>query len=784
MKKAIILLLLLNSQLGISQELTQSIRGKITEKGTQLPLTGVNIYLVDDNIGAISDEDGNFYIENIPIGRKNIVFSLIGFNSIPLQNISLFTGKELVLNIEMEESLSILDGVTVTAKTEIKDRQEVNFLKEVGVKDFSFDETNRFAGALGDPSRMVTSFAGVQAGSDARNDIIIRGNSPIGLLWRLNDFNIPNPNHFGYLGTTGGPVSILNNNMLDKSNFMIGAFPSNYGNLNSGAFDLKLRTGNPNKHEFIGQIGFNGLELGAEGPLSKNSSATYLVNFRYSTLEFMDAIGFGSGWGAVPQYKDLTFVVDIPLGRKYGKINIFGIGGSSYIEMLKKNNKDADYNKGANLDTYFGSNMGVMGISHIYYFNENINQKVGVSIDGLSNSTKLDSLNTDGSVAKLKYGNKSHEINMNLFYNLTFKLSKKDLIKTGIYYKRTTVSLLDSVFVLNNNEYLELTDTKGSSSLTEMYVNYQHKLSEDLVTNVGVHYQYLKLNGANSIEPRLGIKYKLGKSTIFGGYALTSQSQPLVVYFYQTKQNDGSFSLTNKNLGFTKSHHFNIGFERLFFNNWNMKVELYNQYIFDVPVETKDSYISLLNQGADFGTAYSDSLVNNGSGKNYGIDITLERYFTDNFYMLTTASFYNSSYKGSDNIERNTAFNGGYSLGVVTGYEMYLRKNMLLNFNIKYTQSGGNRYSEILLEKSRQKGYEVRDYDNAFAFQFSTYLRLDFRVSFKYMGSKVSQEWAIDIQNATNRDNVFRYAYNPVSKEIETEYQQGLFPMFTYRVYF
>jgi hypothetical protein len=145
---------------------------------------------------------------------------------------------------------------------------------------------------------MASNFAGVSGANDARNDIIIRGNSPSGLLWQLEGLNIPNPNHFGSLSSTGGPVSMLNNNVLDKSDFMTSAFPAQYGNALSGVFDLSLRNGNNEKYEFLGQVGFNGFELGAEGPFSKNSKSSFLINYRYSTLALFQQIGINFGTGS------------------------------------------------------------------------------------------------------------------------------------------------------------------------------------------------------------------------------------------------------------------------------------------------------------------------------------------------------------------------------------------------------------------------------------------------------------------------------------------------------
>lgn len=183
----------------------------------------------------------------------------------------------------------------------------------MSARQLSTDEAFRYAGTRSDPSRMAQNFAGVSGTNDGRNDIIIRGNSPVGVLWRMDGIDIPNPNHFSTLGATGGPVSILNINTLKNSDFLTSAFPAQYGNALAGVFDLKLRNGNNEKNEFIGQLGFNGFEFGAEGPLNKNSKASYLVNYRYSMVAALQSIGLNFGTGsATPYYQNSTFKINIP----------------------------------------------------------------------------------------------------------------------------------------------------------------------------------------------------------------------------------------------------------------------------------------------------------------------------------------------------------------------------------------------------------------------------------------------------------------------------------------
>ncbi len=278
-----------------------------------------------------------------------------------------------------------------------------NDLAVVSARSFNVDDTKRYAGALGDPSRMAANFAGVVGGNDSRNDIVVRGNSPTGMLWQLEGLNIPNPNHFGALVSTGGPVSILNNNNLDKSDFMTSAFPAQYGNATAGVFDLKLRDGNNQKREFMGQVGFNGFEFGAEGPFSKTSKASYILNYRYSTLAIFQALGIEFGTGSnTPLYQDLNFKVSVPLSKK-SKLIAFGIGGSSEVDLLGSEadlNEDNDLYGSENQDSYPRYKTWITGISFETNLSSRTFMKATVGYSATSENFYADSLvrNTENEV--------------------------------------------------------------------------------------------------------------------------------------------------------------------------------------------------------------------------------------------------------------------------------------------------------------------------------------------------------------------------------------------------
>jgi hypothetical protein len=197
-------------------------------------------------------------LKNVPLGRQSFQTSYLGYKNYNISNIEVNAGKELVLDIHLEESVTALEEISVTGY-----KNKTIGINEMSVSSrmFSVEETGRYAGSLNDVSRMATNYAGVTNADDSRNDIVIRGNSPSGLLWRLEDMEIPSPNHFTSVGSSGGPISMLNYNVIANSDFMSGAFPAEYGNATSGIFDIKLRNGNNSKREYMAQVGALGTEF-------------------------------------------------------------------------------------------------------------------------------------------------------------------------------------------------------------------------------------------------------------------------------------------------------------------------------------------------------------------------------------------------------------------------------------------------------------------------------------------------------------------------------------------
>ncbi len=788
MKRCFILFFLFLVLNSYTQTITQTIKGVVVDKQSQTPIPGAIIQVVNSNplLGTSTNEQGEFKITNVPIGRLQIKIQVISYKEKYI-TINLNAGKESITNIELEES--VIQGQEVVVIAEQDKTKTNNKMSTVSSRLFSAEEAARYAGSRNDPARMAANFAGVSGANDSRNDIIIRGNSPIGILWRLNGLDIPNPNHFGNAGSTGGPISILNNNTLDNSDFMSGAFAADYGNATSGVFDLKMRKGNDEKHEFLVQMGFNGFELGAEGPFNKKKNSSFLVNYRYSTLAVFKALNIDFGTGdAVPQYQDITFKTDFAT-EKFGKFSFWGIGGLSYVALLESDKKSGQdiYGYSAR-DTYFRSNVGASGISHTYLFKNNAYIKTNIGVSGQYNNIIADRIDTSFKTPKnLKPEYRQTTKNIRYSFNTTYnkKFNSRDFVNTGIY-----AELYHTLFVDSNdnffgaNTFVTLRNYKGTTALIRGFAQWQHKFSDNLLFNAGISNQFFLLNNSNAIEPRIGLKYSINsKQSLSLGGGLHSQLQPIYVYFASDTIN-GKTVETNRGLDFTRAAHGVIAYDNSFAQNFRIKTEIYYQYIFNAPVKNFPSYFSALNLGADFNSPNVNNLVSKGVGQNYGVEITLEKFYSKGYYLLFTSSLFESKYKGSDNITRNTAFNGNYVFNLLGGKEFKINQKHVLSLDVRATYAGGKRYTPIDLEASKAEKDEVRDGTRAFELQYADYFRLDVKPGYRFNTKRVTHEFTIDIQNVTRNANVFQQSYDIKNQTIKTDYQLRFFVIPQYRVLF
>lgn len=783
------LCLLLTSSIAKAQTLTQTIRGQVFDEVSQSGLPGANIVVVgsDPLLGAVTDPDGHFSIPAVPVGRISLHVTFIGYKEAILSELTLTSGKELVVRIPLREEVTQMSEVVVKAK-----KQEGvvnNELAQVSAHSFDFEETARYAGSRNDPARMAQNFAGVSGANDSRNDIIIRGNAPTGVLWRLEGVDIPNPNHFGAMGTTGGPVSMLNNNLLATSDFMTSAFPAQYGNATAGVFDLEMRKGNAFTHEALFQVGFNGFELGAEGPLGKKSGgASYLLNYRYSTLALFKKVGITPGTGdAVPYYQDLSYKLVFPT-KKLGTFSLFGLGGKSHIDLLGSaaDTSKTDLYGNISQDIYNTAAMGVVGLNHTYYFNKDLYGKLTLSVTYAKSGNTVDSLSFTNRQPVPYYFNDFRQTQYALHYQLNDKLSARDFLRMGIQYQLLDFQLLDSALQYDTQKFRVVRNFNNQAYLAQEYVQWQHHFSDALVSSIGLHHQWFTLNNSMALEPRFSTSYEFS-SRLKGhvGFGIHHQLQPLPTYFIMSYPDNAAPYQSNRDLNFVKSFHYVAGVDYRLAPHLQFRTEVYFQDLYQAAVEQNPSSFSMLNAGADFGIPDVDSLINKGRGRNVGLELTLEKYFSQHYYFLFTSSFFRSRYEGSDKVWRHTAFDGGYVLNLLAGKEFQLGSaQKVLAIDLKSTLAGGTYYTPIDLAKSRAEMRTVFQEEAAYSLKNSPYFRTDLKIGFRLNRKKVTQEFVLDIQNLFNTQNIFNRSYDPLQDKIVRNNQLGLFPIPQYRLIF
>lgn len=769
------------------------IKGKITDKLSEKPLKGVTIQLVNSEISTTTDVDGNFILNNVTVGRQNIDINFIGYENTSIPNIDVTSGKDVYLTISLSEKFDQLEEIVI--KSENSKVKAINKMAAVSTRQFSMEEVNRYAGGRSDVARLVSNFAGVSAANDSRNDIVVRGNSPSGMLWRIEGIPVPSPNHFATLGTTGSPVSALNPNMLANSDFLTSAFPAEYGNALSGVFDLNFRKGNKDKYEYTFGVGaYPGAELVAEGPMGKKEGS-FLVAGRYGIAGYLGGAGTGS---AVPNYNDISFNLDFGKSN-IGNITFFGIGGLSDIQFLGKDAKEDDLFSAKDANQNVKSSFYVLGLTHKISFGEKSFLKSTIATSNSANIYEEDRIYNLGKANEntLRYtdnDNNENRVTFNSFFNT--KINRNLNFRAGVlseFYKiNFNLSDRSEQDDFNGDGFEDLNviyETKGSYTVFQPYAQTQYRLSDKITLNAGIHGQLFSINELFVLEPRASVTYKINKNhTVNIGYGLHHQNVPAPILF-QNENVNGVLTQTNKNLDLVRSNHFVLGYDTKLADNWRAKAEVYYQKIDKAAVENFSSSYSSLTEGADFGySTDKTSLVSKGTGFNAGIELTIEKFFSKGYHALLTTSLFESKYKGSDGIERNSPFNNKYVINALGGKEFKigkLKKNVL-SFNGKVTTSGGRFYSPINLEASQAAGFQINDEDNAYSKQYDAYFRLDLRCGIKLNSKKkrVSHLFYTEIQNVTNNKNIFISQYNRLTNEVNRIDQIGLFPDFGYKLQF
>jgi hypothetical protein len=786
--------------LAFSQNLTQTVRGTIVDVDSKIPLPGATLVILgtDPLIGTATDVNGEFKLGKIPIGRIAVKISYLGYETKTIQDIEVNSGKEVVLDLSMQESVLKMDEVVVKA---YRNKGEAhNDMAMISARSISPEETKRFAGGYDDPSHILGNFAGVSQTVSGNNDIIVRGNSPKYIQWRLEGTEITNPNHQMDQNATIAGFSCLNNKLLAASDFYTAAFSPEYGDVLSGVYDVKLRPGNNEKPETMVGVGIMGTDFTLEGPFKKGYGGSYIVNYRFSNIGLIQALKLVNITGIKTTFQDANFKLVLPT-KKMGTFSFFGFGGLDNLKVIDvqqniwqtpgNDQMMPDITQDFDKDNYLLN----IGMNHTLIINTKSYIKTTLSYSAIGmNDEVFEStiMETDTFGRKLNYSSTIKTSTYKGAITYSHKINTKNKIQIGTAYSFVNENNNQSQLETDRTNRFTLIDYYGNITILQSFVSWKYNYNDNISLVAGFHNINVLLNHKSTIEPRIAINWKLDNtSSVYAGYGKHSTMENIHNYFTRVKQPDGSITEPNKNLDLLKADHYVLGYEKNFTKNLRAKVEVYYQNLYNLPVENNDtSYYSTINESSDYRYV---PLVNKGTGKNCGIEATLERFFNNHYYFLINGSLFDSKYKTLDGVWRNTKFNSNYLVNVLFGKEfdkIGRKQNKTLTLNAKAFFSGGQRYIPLLRDANGNLAVEpvnnrFWDYSKAYDKTLGNFFKFNLSVSYKINRPKATHEIFIDLNNLTNYQGKLSEFYD-ASKPDKIGYitQMKFLPNIMYRVYF
>lgn len=752
---------------------SQVVKGKVINLKNQLPVSGARISIAEIQKGAIAKTNGEFRIEDVKPGRYTLTVSSVGYEPF-VQQIVVTSGRQVIVSISLLESFVETEEVTVTANK--NSFSAINESVLISSTQFSVDEAQRYAGSRMDPARMAQNFAGVLGANDTRNDIVIRGGSPIELLWRIDGMDIPNPNHFATQGATGGPVSAVNTMVLDNSDFLTGAYPAEYMDKMSGVFDLRTRTGNREKYEYIGQFGFNGIELGAEGPANENAS--FIANYRYSFLGLLEVMGIDFGFSGIPEFQDATLVYDWDINDK-NRLSYTGIFGISDI-FIKESETDDVFT--GDFDIQNGTDFFANSVRLRTIFNDKFYTNVIIGFNYQGYRTQLDSITTDQNNNPIDFDKWVENESVEGFYNAkvvgNYSLNRKNQLSFGTETRYRFYDLYEQRFTVawDSDELFNLSED-GNAVQQLSFINWNLRATEDITLNLGVSSQYFTLNDDITFEPRASLSWAVSPQHSFNfGWGIYDQSLPLITYFAE----EG-----NEDLEFMQSVHYVAGYNFVINEKSYLKAEAYLKDISSVPIDRDPTGTnSFLNSGTTFGNIGFDEFVSDGLGQTYGAELSYFRNFADGYYITSTLSYVRQRYKAADGKWRWGAFDNQFIFNFLAGYEIKLSEKNTIELSIRYTHAGGSPYTPVDIEQSLIAGSTVYDDEQRFELRAPDYSRLDARIDFRQNFSGYSVISYFSVENALGRENLQGFVFDFQNLENQRINQLGIFPVGGVRIEF
>jgi hypothetical protein len=727
------------------------ITGRVTDNFSKQPIQDVIVRIIELDLKTGTDEDGFFRFSGIEPGMYKLEFSSLGYVPVLKSDIIVRTGSPVNVLAELE-----------IVQTEEIIVQSERFIKPVDLstsyKNLTNEEIRRSPGGFEDIGRVVQTLPGVSFINDGRNDLIVRGGAPAENLFVVDNAFVPNINHFGSQGATGGPTSIIDLNFINEINFITGGFSARYGDKLSSVLEIKLREGNRNK--FSGNINLSATGFGAilEGPIGSKKRGSWLFSARRSYLDFVfNAVGFGF----IPEYTSLQFKGVYEISNN----NIFTVNFIGNNDKVRFNN-DTEENRQNNEDILSNNQWGYV---NSYELRSVFSSKSYFLFTLSRNYTNYEYSGRDAEFVET-FKNLSEEGETHLKTEFFWLPEKTTQISAGIggvliNFTNEIMSAEDTLFFGDPERIIIPAVNINSDNNTYKlfsYVQLSQRLFEKFKLNLGLRYDYFDfIEEKNYLSPRVSLSYSLFDNfNINASYGIFYQS-PSYIWLISNQQNT---QLTD-----IRADHYIAGIEYIPVSDLRASVEVYYKDYSNYPASTLRPYFILANNGAEYQKPENfglEPLLSQGVGYTRGIEFFFQKYLTNDFYGNLNLSLFEAKYTSLDGIERSGDYNnrflfiasGGYMLG--KGWEI----------SSKFRWFGGRPYTPINPVTGIQN---VEEYNSA---RYPDYYSLDLRVDKRWNFKKWSLITYIDIQNITGRKNITGYKWNEYENVVEANESIGVFP--------
>lgn len=764
---SVLLLLAPSAQLA-----SQTLSGTITDAGRGNVISGASVQIQSSqgpsfSLVTPSDEQGRYLLENIPPNFYTVTVEAPGYTTQKINQVLVSAGKDQMLDFQLFDANTLLPDVLICS-SQPGDRM----LQPLGEIPLTREQTLRFPAAFFDPARLVRSYPGVANADDQANGLVVRGNSPAALKWRLEGVDVVNPNHLNNAGTFGdlptaasGGVLLFSAQLIDNSSLLTGSLPTGYGDALGGIMDIQLRNGNNRQHEFTAQAGLIGLDLAAEGPLSSKKSSSYLANYRYSTVGLLGKMGISFGGESI-DFQDLSATFFFP-GKKGSQWSVFAMAGQS-ANRFSPPSDSTDIQSYKDLFTIdYESKTGIAGLN--FYTPLSKNSWIQWSLVGSAQENTRDAQSAQ---VLSNFSNTEQRLGTNV--RVSNYLSPSWRLVWG-----ANIQTIGYTLQFDDPQY-ENQDLDQQALLAQPWLSFEWKnKAGDWSARAGLHSLFTdKPFSEYTLEPRLLVSKRLAARHLLS-LAYTQQSQVAPFWIMASQLQDNS--------GLTQSQQVALRHNWTLSDQWVLRSELFYQNLYNVPVAADPALpFSLLNSSEYFSTS---ALKNEGKGRNQGIELGLERYMHQGWFMVASLSISDAQYQAADGQWRASRWDLGHIANLTAGKEWVRsqkgEKSRAFGVNARAVWRGSYRELPIDLEQSITQQRTVFNQEAGYTETRPDFFRIDARVYWrKNIGQRRNSTFAMEFQNLSMQENIAYLYFDPYTNQIETKYQLSLIPNISWRLEF